>query len=166
MENVAYDANYDLPPGFPGLIYDSMFTDKVTVPAGNFNHKFGTAVGIVPATGVSVLPVGTTPVGIAIHDHNKSGGYVTQDGYVQYDAMAVMSRGRIWAAAGGACTKEGPARYDPATGVFSDAGTAIFPGARFKSSAVTVVGIMPGDAAQSIVIVELGHPTIGAPVPA
>lgn len=158
---ISYDPLFDLAPGFPGMIADSMFTDKITVANGTAPTPFGTVVATVAATGRSVLPISTNPIaGVAIHDHNLSGGRISQDTYVQYDAISVMARGRIWARASGTCTKEAVAKFDPATGIFADAGTATLANAKFLSSNITVIGITPGDASSQMVLVELHNPTV------
>jgi len=158
---VTFDANFDMYPAMPGMIADSMFTDKVTVPCGATAQPFGTLVASVPATGASVLPIGTNPIeGIAIHEHLVGGRRVAQNGYVQYDAISVMRRGRIWALASGACTKDAVAKYDPATGMFADAGTATAPNAKFLSANLSIPGLLSGEAAVSVVLVELGSPAV------
>lgn len=160
MQPVTFDPNYDYPPAFAGMIADSMFTDKVTVPCGTAPIPYGAVVASVAATGVSVLPVGTNPVeGVAIHDHRGGARLVGNgDNYVQGDAMSVMRRGRIWARASGACTKDAVAKYDPATGLFADAGTGTLPNAKFVTANITVAGIDTGS--QSIVQVELHSPAV------
>lgn len=160
MQNVTYNSATDMVPAYAGLPADSMFTDKVSVPSGAAGAAFGALVGVVPATGISVLPVGTLPLGIAIHDHNYGGIFGGQNGYVQYDSISVMKRGRIWALASGTCTKGAVAKYDPATGIFADAGTGTLANARFITSNLSIVGIASGDAAQIIVQVELHDATV------
>lgn len=158
---ITYDPTFDMVPAFPGMIADSMFTDKITVACGAAAQPFGTVVATVAATGRSVLPISTNPIaGVAIHDHNLSGGRTSQDTYVQYDAISVMARGRIWGRAGGTCTKEAVAKYDPATGIFSDAGTATLANAKFLSGNLTVIGTLPSDATSQMVLVELHNPTV------
>lgn len=155
----AYNAATENAPGFPGMLYDIGFTDKVVTPCGASAQPFGTVVGTVAATGVSVLPTGTNLEGVAIHDHMVAGRRTDQSGYVQGDAMSVLKRGRIWARASGACTKDAVAKYDPATGVFADAGTATYPQAKFLTGNISVVAIVPGGPTTQIVLVELHNPT-------
>lgn len=160
MLPVTWSPDFDFPPAFAGMIADSMFTDKVTVPCGAAAQPFGTVVATVPATGVSVLPIGANTIeGVAIHDHRFSGRYVGQEGYQQFDPMLVMSRGRVWALASGACTKDAVAKYDPATGVFADAGTATLPNATFLTANLAIPGI-GGVGTQTIVQVELHDPRV------
>lgn len=161
MLPITWDANFEYPPAFAGMIADDMFTDKATVPCGAAPQPFGTVVATVTGTGVSALPVGTNIIeGIAIHDHRFAGRltYPVQDGYVQYDAISVMRRGRIWARASGACTKDAVAKYDPATGIFADAGTATLPQAKFLSANLTIPGIDGGS--QIIVLLEVHSPFV------
>lgn len=159
MLPITWDANYDFPPAFAGMIADDMVTDKVTVPCGASPVPHGAVVASLATTGVSVLPIGTNPIeGIAIHDHRFAGRVTSQDGYVQGDAIAVMRRGRIWAKATGACTKDAVAKYDPATGLFADAGTATLTNAKFLSANLTIPGVDTGS--QIIVLVELHSPAV------
>ena len=162
---ISIDTTFEPPPALPGMIADSMFTDKVVVPCGAAPQPFGTVVASVPATGISVLPIGANPIeGIAIMDHQVAGAATatgaTQDGYRQYNRMSVMRRGRIWGLASGACGKDAVAKYDPATGMFADAGTGTLPNAKFLSAAVSIPGLASGEAAVSIVLVELHSPAV------
>jgi hypothetical protein len=163
MQPVSYNATFDMQPAVPGLLADSGFTDKITVPCGAAAHAFGTVVAAVAATGVSVRPIGTNVLqGIAIYDATLAGRHNAQDGYVQYDAISTLRRGRIWARASGTCTKDAVAKFDPATGVFADAGTATYPNARFLSGNITSVALLPGETTEQMVLVELGEPTLPA----
>jgi hypothetical protein len=165
VQPVNYDPNLDFAPGFPGMKMDSGFGDVVSIPAGT-SHLFGTLIATVAATGRSVLPIGTNSFqGIAIHDHNLSGRYMPSvanagDRYIQYDAISVMRKGRIWARASGTCTKDAVAKYDPATGIFADAGSATLKNARFITGNISVVGIDANDATSIMVAVELHDPSI------
>lgn len=160
MLPVTYNPDTDSAPAVPGMLADSGFTDKITVPCGAAPQPFGTVVGTVAATGISVLPVGANLAGIALQDHAYAGRRITQDGYVQYDAMSVIARGRVWALASGTCTKDAVAKYDPATGVFADSGTATYPNAKFLTGAVQITGILSSNPAARIVQVELHNPTV------
>lgn len=165
VQPVSYDSSFDPIPAYPGLLMDAGFTDKITIPAGT-SHQFGTVVATTAATGRSVMPVGANVVqGVALHDHSIAGRYLpdvanSNDRYVQYDAISVLRSGRIWARASGACTKDAVAKYDPATGLFADAGSATLPGARFLTANLSVVGVFTGDTPNIVVAVELGDPTI------
>jgi hypothetical protein len=147
------------------MLADAGFTDKVSIAAGT-EHQFGTLVAADAATGKSVMPIGTNVIqGIALHDHNISGRYLpgvanATDRYVQYDPMTVLRRGRVWARASGACTKDAVAKYDPATGIFANAGSATLKNAKFLTANLTVIGITPTDATSIIVMVELHDPGI------
>lgn len=160
MQPVLWNADTEYPPAFAGMIADGVLTDKITVACGAGGQEFGTVVASVPGTGVSVLPAAANPLeGIALHAHHLSGRYNGQEGYIQTDAMAVGRRGRFWARAGGACTKDAVAKFDPANGRFADAGTATFPNAKFLSAMLTVPGVA-GAGSQTIVLVELGSPVV------
>jgi hypothetical protein len=158
---VTFDATFDYAPAFAGMISDAMFTDKIIVPCGATAQPFGTVVGYVEATGVSELPVVATRIaGIAIHEHQTGSRRTASTGYVQYEAMSVMRRGRIWALANGACTKGAVAKFTLASGIFSDAGAATMPTAKFLSAALTVPAIWPGEPTHQIVLVEMHSPQV------
>jgi len=160
MLPIGYDTLHDYGPAFAGMLADIGFTDKFTLACGAAGVKFGTVVGEVAATGKTVLPVGANPAGVAIHDHTLAGRRAAQDGYVEKDAVSVLRRGRIWGLASGASTKEAVAKYDPATGIFADSGTATLANAKFKSGAISIPGLLPGEPAMLIVLVELHDPTV------
>lgn len=162
---VTWDATFEPPPAIPGMIADAMFTDKVVVPCGAAPQPFGTVVAYVEATGVSVLPVGTNPVaGVSIMDHQVGGRRTNagtqQSQNVQYDAISVMRRGRIWGRASAACTKGAVAKFDPATGMFTDAGTATLAQAKFLTANISIPGMLTTDTAESVVLVELHSPAV------
>lgn len=162
MQPIAWNPDWQHPPAFAGMLADSMVTDKVTVPCGAAPQPFGTVVASVPASGVSALPIGANSVeGIAIHEHGTGSrmNAAQQGAYVQYDAMSVLRRGRIWAKASGACTKDAVAKYDPATGQLADAGTGTLANAKFLTTALTVPDIL-GGGSQMIVQVELHSPAV------
>ena len=159
MQPVRYDPNYDLVPAFPGMIADSGFSDTVTIACGPTPQPFGTVVGEDTATGRSVFPI-TNPKGVALHDHNYAGRVGGVDGYTQFDAMSVAQRRRVWGLASGTCSKDQVAKYNPANGTFSDAGTATMPNAKFLSANIACVGVRPGEAAAQMVLVELHSPTV------
>lgn len=168
VQAVSYDTAFDMVPAFAGMIADSMFTDKVSIPCGTTPVLFGAGVFADP-NGRSVAPAALSATviwqGVAIHDHNLSGRWLpgvtgANDGYVQYDSIAVMKRGRIWARASGACTKDAVAKFDVATGLFADAGTGTVPNARFLTANISIIGVLGTDTPHSIVMVELGDPTV------
>lgn len=156
---IAYDTDVYMDPALPGLLADLQFTDKVVIACGPAPQPFGSVVGMDTATGVSALPVANAQ-GIAIRETAYGGRAGGQAGaYVQYDAIAVCKRGRIWALASGACTKGGPVKYDPTTGIVGDAGTATLAKAKFVTGDVTLTGLIAGAPTRRIVQVELHEPT-------
>lgn len=163
---VSYTHATDMAPAFAGMIADAMFTDKVSVPCGSAPQPFGTVVAYVEATGASALPVGANPVaGIAIHEQQTGSRRNQTDGYVQYESMSVMRRGRIWARASGTCTKGAPAGYDPATGMLTNVAAGppamvALTNAKFLTANLTVGAVEPGGPTQSIVLVELHSPAV------
>lgn len=166
MANTDYDVinQYDMVPAFAGMKADSMFDHVETLAAQN-SIGFGVLVGF-DGTG-AVIPVGSVPAGIALHDPiyaNRmispfvAGATVISAAYLQYDAVSVLRRGKAWAVAGGTCTDGAVAKYTAATGIFSDAGAVTLPNAVFRSKDYSWPGILPGDATQRVVLVELHSP--------
>ena len=143
-------------PAFAGMKADTMVGNTSTYPAKN-DIEFGTVFGL-DANGYAVLPVGSKAGGIALHSHTAA----SVDGkWVVGTAVPGFDKGRVWAKAGGACTPGAVAKYDPATGVFSDAGTATLANAEFRSALVSVPGVRAGiDPTESIVLVELHSPRV------
>lgn len=83
-----------LKPCFAGMKADSGDDRVETFPAAAA-IPFGAIVG-VKANGTIEKGKQTRAIGVAVHSHavaNKEGGYV------QYDAVSVMSRGLVWALA-------------------------------------------------------------------
>lgn len=158
---VTFDATFDYAPAFAGMLSDAMFTDKAVVPCGATAQPFGTVVAYTEADGISVIPHGSNPVaGVTIHSQQAGSRRTGTTGYVQFEPMSVVRRGRIWGLASGACTKGAVAKYAPATGIFADAGASTLVNARFLSAALTVPAIWPGEATHQIVLVELHSPQI------
>ncbi len=144
----------------PGSTYDSGLGDAVAVPCGATAQPFGTVVGYVEATGISVLPIGANPIaGIALREH-QTGSRRAHSAWVQYEPIPAKRRGRVWAAASGACTKGAVARFDPATGMFATAGSATYPNAKFLTADRLAEPVVVGDAGERVVLVELHSPAV------
>jgi len=160
--NYLIDPAYDMVPAFAGMKADSMVGNTESLAAAA-SISFGRVVGRNNA-GQAVLPVGTTPAGVALHDHTKVGRMLGSPigapttGYIAGDAVSVYNKGRVWGEAGGVCTQDAPAKYDPATGIFSDAGTATLPRAIFRTIDYTWPGVLLSDPTQRVVLVELDYP--------
>jgi hypothetical protein len=156
---------YDMIPAFAGMKADSMDDHVETFAAAN-NIPFGVIVGSADNITV-VLPVAGAPAGIALHDPvyaNRqltgfaSGTVTITDAYIAQDAVSVLRKGKAWVKADGVCTPGAVAKYNPATGVASDAGSATYPKAVFRSKDYSWMGILPGDPVQRVVLVELHNP--------
>lgn len=169
MADSTYDVinQYDMVPAFAGMKADTMY-DHVESFAAKQNIAFGVVVGDDGSVG-AVIPVGSAPAGIALHDPiyaNRQfstfvdGVLTVTAAYVANDAVSVLRRGKAWGKAGGVCTMGAVAKYDPATGIFSDAGSATYPNATFRSKDYSWPGILPGDTTQRVVLVELHNPTV------
>ena len=145
----------------PGSSYDTGFGDTVAVPCGAAAQPFGTVVAHTESTGVSVLPVGANPIaGVALREHQTGSRRANRGSWVQYEAIPAKRRGRVWAAASGACTKGAVARFVPATGMFATAGSATYPNAKFLTADRVADPVVVGDAGERVVLVELHSPAV------
>lgn len=170
VQAVSYDTGFDFVPAFPGMKADAMFTDTVSIPCGSASIGFGCGVFADPVTGRSNTPATGNFIGAAIHDHNLSGRYLpnvtgANDGYVQYDSIAALRRGRIWARTSGSVTKESAVVTVETTGLTftttaAGASNIAVPHARFLSANLSIIGILAGDSATNTALLELGEPTV------
>lgn len=158
MPTVSYDTDVYMDPAVPGMPADTGVKDTLSIPCGS-PQAFGTVVGVDVATDVSVLPVAGAK-GICLYDSGYNGRRLGQEGYVEGDAMSVCQQGRVWALASGPCTKDSPVKYDPATGIVSNTGTATLPRAKFITGDVTIQALIMGGPARRIVQVDLGRPAL------
>jgi hypothetical protein len=158
------------PIAFVGMKVDSM-EDNVESWAAEGDIPFGCVCNFADATvggrGTRKVSINNTPVGpvagIALHDH-VIGTY--GPGYRLYDAVSVLTRGRVWAAVDpvAAPIQEGePVSYMPTTGfvtVGAAGGALVIPNATFRSKAYSVPPIWPSNTAGAsiIAIVELHYP--------
>lgn len=106
-------------------------------PSGGM--KFGAAVaqGSVSDRGGKVPASTAVTIGIAMRDRSATGA--NENGYAQYETMAVMTEGRIWVVAGVDVVAGDPVYVVPTTGVFtkSNASSAVqIPNARWHTSAL------------------------------
>lgn len=88
--------------------------------------------GVAVAVGADGVKLGENAIGVALHSHAVVGEYQ------KADSVSVMTKGLVWCQASkdGDITDRGTAKYDPATGIFSDAGTAELKNAIFRSGKV------------------------------
>jgi hypothetical protein len=134
---------------------DNVETFAATAPIG-----FGLVVGRTAPHQLTVQAGGADPVGISLSDALIA----SRGGYTQYDAVSVMTRGRVWCQAADptAAMEDGIyAFYDPATGKVAMAGTQI-PNAVFRGKAVAVYDITY-TTTTNIVEVELHYPLAVGP---
>lgn len=104
---------------FAGMKGDSG-DDRVETFAAESVIPFGTIVTVGTKPTQAKLG-GAVAVGIALHSH------AVAKQYEKFDAVSVMMRGLAWCAVKGdeAVTERGDVKFDPATGLVSDAaGTA------------------------------------------
>jgi hypothetical protein len=153
-------------PAFIGMKADSM-EDNVEsfacAAAGGI--PFGVVVGRSVANAITIQPgngVGAQiPVGVSLHDHIAG----VNGGYLQYDAVSVLTRGRVWARikSGTVGIADGvSAFFDATTGEFTVSGTGpiAYPHAVYRSAMITipVVGMSTYGSGLAA-IVELHYPT-------
>jgi hypothetical protein len=141
-----------------GMKADSM-DDNVDTFAAAAPIPVGVVVSRVAAFDMKVQAGGTAMVGIALHDHIIG----SRGGYIQYDAVSVLTRGRVWAKVKDATNVEDGVyvHYDPATGEVGTTGTKLV-NAVFRSKAVPlpdVNEVVWGDGTSPLgAIVELHYP--------
>jgi hypothetical protein len=182
------DTLYDLymPPAFVGMKVDTMNDNVESRPAGgnipfgrvcNYNNTgAGGALGSQQVVSGVAGPPGPA-AGIALHDHiiGSFGGLVgvpsvtvPPAGYRQFDAVSVLTRGRVWAevsalAASANIIFGAPVDYEIATGMVTTgapAGTAVLANATFRSAPIDIIPIWPSASlgAARIALVELHYP--------
>lgn len=162
MPTYDFDPTFDMSPAFPGMLADSGFTDKITLPA-NVAIPFGTAV--TKTAGKAVL--GAVPIGIAIADQALQGIYrgsgliASFDSYQQYDAVSVLKTGRIWVlvAPTKVCTAEAVAKFDVA-GMATDDGAYTMAHGRFLTTHFSWTSPFPGIGTRRVALVQLADPGI------
>lgn len=127
------------PPAIIGMKADSM-DDNVDTFAANSAIPFGVVVGRTGAGLKTIGAGGSAVVGIAIHDHTVG----SRQTYTQYDAVSVLTRGRVWARVSSgdqaACADGVVCNYRTADGTVTPsavaAGIVALPHAVFRSAAV------------------------------
>jgi hypothetical protein len=133
-------ANY-MAPAFIGMKADSMDDNVDTFPASALINV-GVAVQRT-AAGASTIKVGATSaalcVGVSLHDHIV--GY--QGNYRQYDAVSVLTRGRVWVAVDDptGVVDGAAAHVTAATGAFNTTGTITVTNAVFRSAAIDLLNV-------------------------
>lgn len=142
--------------GFPGLIYDAMFTDKMSYSA-EAAVPFGVAVKLGTNKERQVLPM-TTAVGqaalamgisIMTYAHEVSAAGVAQ--YNATETVSVMKRGRIWVTTNDAVVAGAVANLVLANGTFTDevVATGIEAFTQFSAKFIT------GTTAAGLAVVEI-----------
>lgn len=122
--------NQILKPAFAGMKADSGY-DRVE----SYLAETAIPFGVVVTLGTSANQVklgGTTGIGVALHSHTIVNQYESQD------TVSVITKGLVWCQVktGGTCTDRGAVKFDPATGVVSDAETETLANAIFRGKAV------------------------------
>ena len=130
-----------LSPAFAGMKGNSM-EDYVETFAANANIGFELVVGRTAPALLTIQAGGPTPVGVSLHDHTVA----SRGGYVQYDAVSVMSQGAVWCQVGADASNIADGAYvayETATGkvVFTPTGNTVLPKAVFRSAAIDVYDI-------------------------
>src|SRR4051812_933419 len=145
-----------------GMKADSM-DDNVDTFAAAAPIPFGVVVSRVSTANLKVQKGGTAFVGIAIHDHIIG----SRAGYIQYDAVSVLTRGRVWAKLKSAVNVQDGAYvgFDATTGEVSawpaPGGTKLL-NAVFRSASASLpdaAQVIWGDGTTSLgAVVELHYP--------
>jgi hypothetical protein len=141
-----------------GMKADSM-DDNVDTFAASAPIPIGVVVSRTAAFAQTVQAGGTAQVGIALHDHTIG----SRGGYIQYDAVSVLTRGRVWAKLSSATNVDDGVyvHYNPVDGVCAASGTKLL-NAVFRSKAASLP-----DATQAVwgtgvttlaAVVELHYP--------
>jgi hypothetical protein len=129
-----------LSPAFAGMKGNAM-EDYVETFAANGPIGFGLVVGRTAPHLLTVQVGGANPVGVSLHDHTVA----SRGGYLQYDAVSVMSQGAVWCQvtpADASSVDDGIYVFaDPATGMVGTATGAALPKAVFRSKAIDVYDI-------------------------
>jgi hypothetical protein len=153
--------NSILPVAMPGMKVDSMNDNVESHPCGSLPIEFG--VVCCKATGRTIAQGGVgDPLGISVHDHLVG----SRETFTQYDAVNVLTRGRVWARCTGAGIADGARVYFNTTGGNNGLVTAVvgtnklLPNATFRSLARTIPPIWPSTTigGGTIAVVELHYP--------
>lgn len=109
--------------GFPGLIYDTMFTDKMSFSAEDGDIRFGVPVmpGTDPARQVRVATTGAAAIGVSVRTLAVEQPATGEPGYKVTETVSVLKRGRIWVRTNDAVLADTPANIVIANGTFTDA---------------------------------------------
>jgi len=156
-----YNPPYFFAQAMPGMKADSMDDNVETWACGATAIGFGLVVGRTGAGLMTVAPGTALKVGISLHDHVIA----SRGGYTQYDAVSVLTRGRVWCqlATDATGVVDGAAvMYETATGKVNVAGTTGFvalTNAIFRSAPASVFDMLGGTAV-SIAIVEMHYPLV------
>lgn len=161
------------PVAFVGMKVDTMNDNVESWPADS-EILFGCVCtfgdGGVGGRGTRKVSSANNPpgpiAGIALHDH-VIGAF--GPGYKQYDAVSVLTRGRVWAAvdeSGAATVQEGePVAFMADTGMVTvGTGGLAYPFATFRSKAIQIPPVWPSTTLGKclIAIVELHYPNFSA----
>lgn len=117
-----------------GMKADSM-DDNVDTFAAAAPIPVGVVVSRTAAFAQTIQAGGTTQVGISLHDHTIG----SRGGYIQYDAVSVLTRGRVWAKLSSATNVDDGVyvHYNPADGTCAATGTKLM-NAVFRSKAASL----------------------------
>ena len=147
-----------LQPAFAGMKGDSSEDQVDTFACSDRPIPFGVVVGRTAPHLLTIMPGGPDLVGVALHDHIIA----SRGGYTQFDAVSVMTRGRVWCQvtddAGADAIDDGIyVMYDPTNGFVSSTAGTVVPNAVFKGKAIDVYDITY-TATTKIALVELHYP--------
>jgi hypothetical protein len=127
---------------FAGMKGDSMDDNVDTFACATNPIGFGLVCSRTVAGALTIAQGGAIPIGVSLHDHTIA----SRGGYIQYDAVSVMNRGKVWCQVGTdtANIVDGAyVAYETATGkvLFTPTGNTVLPKAIFRSGVVAVYDI-------------------------
>jgi hypothetical protein len=142
-------------PAFAGMKGDST-EDQVATFAANAAIGFGLVCSRTAAAALTVVAGGTIPIGVSLHDHTIA----SRGGYMQYDAVSILEKGKAWCqVADPVNVVDGAYVAFDATGKVqftTGAGFTVLPKAVFRSAAIDVYDITYSTTTK-VALVELNY---------
>jgi len=157
---VPYNAPYFYAQAMPGMKADSMDDNVESWACGAAPIGFGLICGRTATGAMTIIPGGPAPllIGASIHDHVIA----SRGGYTQYDAVSILTRGRVWCVVDVATgvADGAPVFYSAATGAVNNTNTNVaLVNAVFRSGVASVFALL-GGAPATVAIVEMHYPLV------
>ena len=153
-----YNAPYFYAQAMAGMKADSMDDNVETLACGAAAIGFGLVCARSASASQIIVPGGAAGLiaGVTLHDHLIA----SRGGYTQYDAVSVLTRGRVWAVVDTVTgvVDGAPVYYTAATGAVNNTNTnPAVPHAIFRSAPASVFNMLGGTAV-NVAVVELHYP--------